>query len=222
MNVNVINEGALIMLAILDYGMGNCGSIKNMLRYLGTEAEIVNHPDRLEGAKGIILPGVGSYDHGVKYLEQFKDVLEVKVLDEGVPFLGICLGMQLLLEHSEEGHLAGLGWIKGAARRFDFSAMHCDEQRLVVPHMGWNEVRPVNQSKLMSQEAPDSADRFYFVHSFHADNVPSENQMAVCHYGYDFTCAINDKNIYGVQFHPEKSHKFGKHLFKNFIELTQC
>ncbi|MCO4172182.1 imidazole glycerol phosphate synthase subunit HisH [Aeromonas veronii] len=210
------------MIKIIDYGMGNCGSIKNMLRYLGADSEIVEHPNTLDDATAIILPGVGSFDHGIKHLEIFKDTLEEKVLHDGVPFLGICLGMQLLLESSEEGKLAGLGWVKGAARRFDFSALHCDEQRLVVPHMGWNEVIPVNQSKLMSQVAPNSADRFYFVHSFHADNVPAENQMAVCHYGYDFTCAIHDKNIYGVQFHPEKSHKFGKHLFKNFIELTQC
>ena len=198
--------------------MGNCGSIKNMLRYLGTDAEIVNQPANLEGAKGIILPGVGSYDHGIKHLEPFKAVLEKKVLHENIPFLGICLGMQLLLEKSEEGRLPGLGWIEGEVKRFDFSALSGNEH-LVVPHMGWNEVRPTNSSALLQPIEQDQHDRFYFVHSFHADSVPVENQMAVCHYGHDFTCAIHDKNIYGVQFHPEKSHKFGKQLFKQFIEL---
>lgn len=209
------------MIKILDYGMGNCGSIKNMLRYLGTDAEIVNQPESLNDAKAIIFPGVGSYDHGVKQLEPFKAVLEQKVLHEQTPFLGICLGMQLLLEGSEEGHLAGLGWIKGEARRFDFSSL-IDQQRLVIPHMGWNEIKSGNQSALLSPVEQNSRDRFYFVHSFHADQVPEENQMAACHYGYDFTCAIQSKNIYGVQFHPEKSHKFGKQLFKQFIGLAQC
>lgn len=210
------------MIKILDYGMGNCGSIKNMLRYLGTDAVIVSQPDGLTDAKAIILPGVGSYDHGVKYLEPFISVLEQKVLHDQIPFLGICLGMQLLLEKSEEGQLAGLGWIKGEAKRFDFLSLNNDAQRLVVPHMGWNEVKPVTNSELMRPVEKDLSDRFYFVHSYYADHVPKENQMAVCHYGYDFTCAIQNKNIYGVQFHPEKSHKFGKQLFKKFIELTQC
>ncbi len=209
------------MINILDYGMGNCGSIKNMLRYLGTEAAIVSEPEELKASKAIILPGVGSYDHGVRHLEPFISVLEQKVLREEVPFLGICLGMQLLLEKSEEGQLPGLGWIKGEVKRFDFSSLEI-AQRLVVPHMGWNEVIPVNQSKLMQPVEEDSPDRFYFVHSYHADQVQQENQMAQCYYGYDFTCGIQRKNIYGVQFHPEKSHKFGKQLFKQFIELTQC
>lgn len=206
------------MIKILDYGMGNCGSIKNMLRYLGTDAEIVNQPNSLEGAKGIILPGVGSYDYGVKHLEPFKAVLEEKVLHERIPFLGICLGMQLLLERSEEGLLPGLGWVRGEVKRFDFSTLSSNE-RLVVPHMGWNEVQRTSSSLLLHPNEVEQRARFYFVHSFHADDVPTENQMAVCHYGYDFTCAIQDKNIYGVQFHPEKSHKFGKQLFKKFIEL---
>lgn len=209
------------MIKILDYGMGNCGSIKNMLRYLGTDAEIVNQPNKLEGATGIILPGVGSYDHGVKHLEPFKAILEQKVLYEKIPFLGICLGMQLLLEKSEEGNLPGLGWIKGEVMRFDFS-MLSNEQHHVVPHMGWNEVSPVDASEILKPFEVGRRDRFYFVHSYHAANVPSENQLAICHYGYDFTCAIRANNIFGVQFHPEKSHKFGKQLFKQFIGLVKC
>ena len=209
------------MIKILDYGMGNCGSIKNMLRYLGAEAQIVDQSVDLENAKAIILPGVGSYDHGVKHLEPFKAVLEQKVLHEKILFLGICLGMQLLLERSEEGQLLGLGWIKGEVQRFDFSKF-TREQRLVVPHMGWNEISTAVSPGILQPLEADRRDRFYFVHSYHAANVPIENQLATCHYGYDFTCAIRANNILGVQFHPEKSHKFGKQLFKQFIELAQC
>ncbi|ENM3849510.1 imidazole glycerol phosphate synthase subunit HisH [Vibrio cholerae] len=209
------------MIKILDYGMGNCGSIKNMLRYLGTEAEIVDQSVGLENSKAIILPGVGSYDHGVKHLEPFKAMLEQKVLHEKIPFLGICLGMQLVLEKSEEGQLPGLGWIKGEVKRFDFSKL-TSEQRHVIPHMGWNEIFPAESPEILQPLEADRRDRFYFVHSYHAADVPSENKLAICHYGYEFTCAIRKNNIFGVQFHPEKSHKFGKQLFKQFIELIQC
>ncbi|ENM3763870.1 imidazole glycerol phosphate synthase subunit HisH [Vibrio cholerae] len=209
------------MIKILDYGMGNCGSIKNMLRYLGTEAEIVDQSVGLENSKAIILPGVGSYDHGVKHLEPFKAMLEQKVLHEKIPFLGICLGMQLVLEKSEEGQLPGLGWIKGEVKRFDFSKL-TSKQRHVIPHMGWNEIFPAESPEILQPLEADRRDRFYFVHSYHAADVPSENKLAICHYGYEFTCAIRKNNIFGVQFHPEKSHKFGKQLFKQFIELIQC
>lgn len=209
------------MIKILDYGMGNCGSIKNMLRYLGQDATIVTHPSDLNDAKGIILPGVGSFDHGMKHLEPFINVLENKVLKENIPFLGICLGMQLLLERSEEGKSKGLGWIKGEVKRFDFSSLDT-RRKIVVPHMGWNEVTPVNNSLLMKPVDKDKPDRFYFVHSYHAYQVSEDNQLSKCNYGYEFTCGIYRNNIYGVQFHPEKSHKFGKHLFKQFVELTQC
>ncbi len=201
--------------------MGNCGSIKNMLRYLGAEAEIVDQSVGLENSKAIILPGVGSYDHGVKHLEPFKAMLEQKVLHEKIPFLGICLGMQLVLEKSEEGQLPGLGWIKGEVKRFDFSKL-TSEQRHVIPHMGWNEIFPAESPEILQPLEADRRDRFYFVHSYHAADVPSENKLAICHYGYEFTCAIRKNNIFGVQFHPEKSHKFGKQLFKQFIELIQC
>ncbi|MBF4322758.1 imidazole glycerol phosphate synthase subunit HisH [Vibrio anguillarum] len=209
------------MIKILDYGMGNCGSIKNMLRYLGAEAEIVDQSVGLENSKAIILPGVGSYDHGVKHLEPFKAMLEQKVLHEKIPFLGICLGMHLVLEKSEEGQLPGLGWIKGEVKRFDFSKL-TSEQRHVIPHMGWNEIFPAESPEILQPLEADRRDRFYFVHSYHAADVPSENKLAICHYGYEFTCAIRKNNIFGVQFHPEKSHKFGKQLFKQFIELIQC
>jgi glutamine amidotransferase len=209
------------VIKILDYGMGNCGSIKNMLRYLGTDAEIVNQPAGLADASAIILPGVGSFDHGMTHLKPFTESLEKRVLIDKVPFLGVCLGMQLLLEKSDEGELGGLGWIDGEVKRFSFSKSTTRE-RLVVPHMGWNEVWSVNESRLVGSSNIENRDRFYFVHSFHATAVPEGNVIARCCYGYDFVCGIRKKNIYGVQFHPEKSHKFGKKMFNQFIELSQC
>jgi len=205
------------MTKIVDYGMGNCGSIKNMFRYLGIDAEIITRADDLKTAKTIVLPGVGAYDHGVKHLEPFKSVLEEKVLTDKTPFLGICLGMQLLLQGSDEGTLPGLGWIPGHAKRFDFSGLN----KLAVPHMGWNEVYPSEHSKLLPK-LPEGYERFYFAHSYHAIDVPKENIMASSHYGYEFVCAIQKGNIMGVQFHPEKSHKFGKAMFSRFVGMSQC
>lgn len=205
---------------ILDYGMGNCGSIKNMLRYLGAESKVVTEIDGLVDAKAIILPGVGSFDHGMHNLLPFIEILEKKVLVEGVPFLGICLGMQLLLERSDEGSQCGLGWIKGQVKRFDFLSPNNGEA-LVVPHMGWNEVWPAQENPMLSNTILGQ-DRFYFVHSFHAVNIDKRDALAYCHYGYDFICGIKKNNIIGVQFHPEKSHKFGKEFFRKFIEFAQC
>lgn len=204
------------MIKILDYGMGNCGSIKNMLRYLGAESEVVDCPDGLTDARAIVLPGVGSFDHGMQHLSPFRDSLEQRVLGDKVPFLGICLGMQLVVERSAEGTLPGLGWIKGEVQRFAFSGLNA-EDKLVVPHMGWNEVSVTTENSLLLQR--DKRDRFYFVHSYHLEGVSDRESLAVCRYGYDFTCAVQKDNIFGVQFHPEKSHRFGKQLFNKFIEL---
>lgn len=209
------------MINIIDYGMGNCGSIKNMLRHLGVESEIISKPEALNDSTGIILPGVGSFDNGVRHMEPFKEMLHQKVLKEGIPFLGVCLGMQLLLERSEEGCLSGLGWINGAVKRFDFSGVE-KSQRLPVPHMGWAEVYSEADCDLLSPAEPNRVNRFYFVHSFHAIDVPSANELATCTYGYKFTCAVRKQNIFGVQFHPEKSHKFGKVVLRKFVEISGC
>jgi len=207
------------VIKIIDYGMGNCGSIKNMLRYLGAQSEVVDNSERLVDAKAIILPGVGAFDHGMTRLEPFRFVLESLVLENKVPFLGVCLGMQLLFESSDEGELPGLGWMTGQIKRFDFSGLEAGE-RLVVPHMGWNEAWVKKGNPLLSHEAV--RERFYFVHSYHVKDVIDDDILALCHYGYDFACAVQKNNIFGVQFHPEKSHKFGKRLFHNFIELSRC
>lgn len=208
------------MIKIIDYGMGNCGSIKNMLRHLGSECEVITTPGELVGATAIVLPGVGSFNHGVKHLHRFKDILNELIIVQKVPFLGVCLGMQLLLRNSDEGEELGLGWIKGNVAKFNFKEIN-NKKKLRIPHMGWNEVWPSGHSLLLAPQ-DEGRERFYFVHSYHATGVPSENIMAWCHYGYDFVCAIQKDNIMGVQFHPEKSHKFGKAMFKRFIELSQC
>ena len=204
------------MIAIIDYGMGNCGSIKSMLRYLGADSIIVDDPNDLREASAIVLPGVGSFDHGMKKIEPFRAALNERVINDKLPFLGVCLGMQLLFESSEEGESKGLGWINGYARRFDFSS--CPQvQSLVIPHMGWNEVKVSRENSLLDDEFVKA--RFYFVHSFHVDGVNAEDIISFSHYGYDFVCGVNRGNVFGFQFHPEKSHKFGKQIFKNFIEL---
>lgn len=199
--------------AIIDYGVGNIGSIINMFKRIGTTAKLTASAEDIRSASKLILPGVGAFDQGVKALKQSDliSILEEQVFDCRKPILGICLGMQLLLNASEEGVEPGLGWIPGRSIKFD-----AHQNNIKVPHMGWNIVKPATKSILF--DGLDQA-RFYFVHSYrvHCDNP--EHCLAVCHYGNDFTAAIHKDNIYGVQFHPEKSHRFGMQLLKNFVEL---
>lgn len=203
------------MIAIVDYGSGNTGSILNMVRKVGGEARITSCEEDIRSANGIILPGVGAFDAVARNLEAsgLQPLLAECALRLHVPFLGICVGMQLLFDKSEEGRMAGLGWIPGRVKRFDFDGV-ADSARLRVPHMGWNIVRPQADSALF--HALETNARFYFVHSYHAE-CASEYQLASTDYGYPFSCAVQRDNIYGVQFHPEKSHKFGMQLFQNFI-----
>jgi len=203
------------MIVIIDYGTGNTGSILNMIRKVGGEAIISSTFSEIESATALILPGVGAFDNAIKKFNDsgLKEVIEKRVLLDKIPFLGVCLGMQLLFETSEEGQLPGLGWIKGKVKRFDFS-LHSAE-KLKVPHMGWNIVRPVPETELFN--ALDTF-RFYFVHTFHVC-CPEEYVIGRTTYGYPFVCAVRKDNIWAVQFHPEKSHKFGIILFKNFLEL---
>lgn len=202
------------MISIVDYGMGNSGSIANMLRYLGAECNLVNDPESLANSSAIILPGVGSFDNGVEKLQPFIRVLNELVIEKKVPFLGICLGMQLLFENSEEGQLPGLGWIRGNVVKFDFNETQFSN--LKVPHMGWNLVKPEFDVK-STLYFPEQS-RFYFVHSFHVQCEDDADVFATTCYGYDFTCAVRRDNIWGAQFHPEKSHKFGFNFFRCFIE----
>jgi glutamine amidotransferase len=203
------------MIAIVDYGLGNLKSIYNMLSYLNKKSVISSNPEEIAMANKIILPGVGSFDAGVLNLRNsgLGVVLDEEVITRKKPILGICLGMQLLTTGSEEGELPGLGWIKAFSKKFRFSS-----KNLKIPHMGWNYVRPVNTTSLF-KGLDTEKNRFYFVHSYYVECANEENVLAKCSYGNDFACAIVKDNIYGVQFHPEKSHKFGMTLLKNFAEL---
>ena len=206
------------MIVILDIGIGNPSSILNMLKKVGSESVLCKDIATLESATGIIFPGVGSFDSCVNALNNsgLKEALEKKVLKEKVPFLGICLGMQILFKSSEEGTQAGLGWVDGRVVKFKSATLTSEgSKKLRVPHMGWNNVNPQIKDSLISQE---SDQRFYFVHSYYASSVPQENVLATSSYGLDFVCAVQKDNITGTQFHPEKSHRFGMQLLKKFVE----
>lgn len=200
--------------------MGNCASIQNMLRHLGYESEIVSKGNKLAHSTAIILPGVGAFDHAMEKLHPFLPALQENVLEKKIPFLGICLGMQLLFEKSEEGSASGLAWVPGSVRKFDFTNT-TTEKRLPIPHMGWNEIVPSTDSVLFRKNLSAERERFYFVHSYHA--VCEEAYvLAKAHYGYDFICAVQNDNVFGVQFHPEKSHRFGKRLLADFAKHTHA
>lgn len=201
------------MIVILDYGIGNLGSVRNMFRRVGFTAEVSSDPAILASATKIILPGVGAFDRAMNCLSQsgLRDILDERVMQDRVPILGICLGMQLLCSGSEEGKLPGLGYIRASAKKLQPST------QVKVPHMGWNLVRRSSDSEL-TRMLPDEA-RFYFVHSYAVHVEDERNSLLKCHYGEEFDAGVVDDNIFGVQFHPEKSHKFGRNLFKAFGEL---
>jgi imidazole glycerol-phosphate synthase subunit HisH len=196
-------------IVIVDYGMGNLGAVHNMIRKVGGTSIITDNPEHILNATKIILPGVGSFDEAMKNLNErkFIDILNKKK-NEGIPIMGICLGCQLLTESSEEGQLTGLGWIKGKTLRFP-------ESHLKIPHMGWNYV--IQKRHPILEGLPEPS-RFYFAHSYYIQ-CPNENVIAECDYGIRFAAGIQKDNVYGFQFHPEKSHNFGKILMSNFVRL---
>ncbi len=203
------------MICIVDYGMGNLGSVHNMFKYIGVESQISGDVDVISKADKILLPGVGAFDAAMKRLKEAElvEVLNCKAQEERVPVLGICLGMQMLTNSSEEGKLEGLGWVPAQTVKFKF-----EDRKLKVPHMGWNLVNTVQEHRLIS-DLPEEP-RFYFVHSYHVKAEDDKYVLMRTNYGYDFDSVItNGDNIFGAQFHPEKSHKFGMKLFKNFAAL---
>jgi glutamine amidotransferase len=206
------------MIVIIDYGMGNLGSIQNMLKKIGAQAVISSDIQAVERADKLILPGVGAFDTGMKQLEELGliDVLNDKVLNRKTPTLGVCLGMQLLMQGSEEGVRPGLGWIDGETIRFRFDPKRTN---LKIPHMGWNTVTIIRDGTLFKGLNQEEA-RFYFVHSYHVVCNREEDILARSFYGYDFASAVQRGNIMGTQFHPEKSHKFGMKIYENFVELA--
>ena len=205
------------MIVIIDYHMGNVGSIQNMLRKIGIDSMISSNPNEIENADKIILPGVGAFDTGMKNLAELDllDLLKEKVQKNSTPTLGICLGMQLITKTSEEGTLSGLGWIDAITQKFQFGFT---QNILKIPHMGWNTISIQRKDHLLKNL--DNNSRFYFVHSYHVKCNNPEDVLATTFHGYDFVSIFKKNNIIGTQFHPEKSHRFGMTLLKNFTELS--
>lgn len=202
------------MTTIINYNLGNPKSIKNMLAYLGIESRISLDHAEITSAERLILPGVGHFQHGMEQLKQLGliDILKKEVLVNKKPILGICLGMQLLTKHSDEGNLAGLGFIDAQTKKFVLQ-----DTSLKVPHMGWNTVSFQKESKLI-QEVTENP-RYYFVHSYYVDCANKEDILFKTNYGGDFVSGFQHNNIFGMQFHPEKSHKFGMELLANFCKI---
>lgn len=203
------------MIVIVDYGVGNVHSILNMLKKIGVDAKLSESPNDVLTADKVILPGVGSFDYGMKQLEEtgYKDAVIEFATKSKKPLLGICLGMQMLGLSSEEGTLPGLKLIPFESKKFNLI-----NTKLKVPHMGWDYVVPTNK-EIKFVENFDDEFRFYFVHSYYAVCEQQENVLLTCDYGVEFAAGVHKENIYGVQFHPEKSHRFGMQLLKNFSEV---
>ncbi|MCT7487114.1 imidazole glycerol phosphate synthase subunit HisH [Aliarcobacter cryaerophilus] len=199
------------MIVVIDYGMGNLGSIANMIKKVGHKSIITSDLDEIKKATKLILPGVGSFDNGMKNLQErgMIEVLNQKVLVEKIPILGICLGMQLMTKTSEEGNLAGLGWVDAETKKFV-------SDTLKIPHMGWNIIKHQKSSQLFDEL--ESEKRFYFVHSYCVSCNHQEDILTTTNYTHDFVSSFEKENIIGVQFHPEKSHKFGMSIIRNFAE----
>ncbi len=202
------------MIVIVDYGLGNLGSIKNMLQFIGFDARISNDREEISQAKKLVLPGVGSFDQGMINLHERElvPVLNQRVLKDRVPILGICLGMQLFGLKSEEGTLPGLSWIEQESKKFDPD----DHQSFPVPHMGWEYVSfTENHSPLL--KGFDEETKFYFAHSYYVKCNNREEVILEANYIHSFDASVQKGHIAGVQFHPEKSHKYGMQLLTNFV-----
>lgn len=206
------------MVSIINYGMGNLGSIINMFKKINVKTELISTIAEIEKSNKILLPGVGAFDAAMSKIAALgiKEALDQKALVEKIPILGICLGMQLLTESSDEGQLPGLGWIPAQTKSFK---KVIDTQKFKVPHMGWNTAR-INQKSLFTNGFEELEEiRFYFVHSYYVQCKNNENSLFKTTYGIEFDSAIQKENIYGAQFHPEKSHKYGMKLLENFARI---
>lgn len=205
------------MICIVDYGVGNIQAFLNLFNRLGIEARRGNTPNALSDAVRLVLPGVGHFDHAMQRLNDsgMRPKLEQLVLGAKVPVMGVCVGMQMLAQGSDEGSLQGLNWVPGRVRAFANQSKSAD---LPMPHMGWNQLQPRSHSKLFSigfEEAP----QFYFLHSYFFDAEDKRHVAATAEYGVDFDAVVSHGHIHGIQCHPEKSHHWGEQLLKNFVEL---
>lgn len=203
------------MISVIDYGVANLGSMLNMLRKVGAQVQLVSTAEELDRAEKLILPGVGAFDNGIAALKErgLVEPLRKKALQDKVPLLGVCLGMQMLGHSSEEGSMAGLGLIDAESRRFRFA----QDSEHKVPHMGWSLLAQRRASGL--QTGLDALTRFYFCHSYHFVCNDPADVLASASYGADFVAMVQHDNVYGVQFHPEKSHRFGMALLRNFAGM---
>lgn len=205
------------MIVIVDYGVGNLGSIINMLKKVGARAIASSDPEVLQQAEKLILPGVGAFDAGMNKLNEcgLVPLLNELALEKQVPFLGLCLGLQLMTKKSEEGQTPGLGWLEAETLRFKFGP---EQPQLKVPHMGWNTIEIRKVHPVFADLDPEA--RFYFVHSFYIKSHDPDAVLAETDYGGFFHSIFGKRNIMGFQFHPEKSHKYGMRLLKNFAEMS--
>lgn len=204
------------MIHIVNYGLGNVQAFLNVYYRLGIKACLASTASELQGAERIILPGVGAFDRALNLLDAsgMRPTLERLVCEEKKPVLGICVGMQILADRSDEGELSGLGWIPGRVRSF---ASHPQSACLPLPHMGWNDVQSSGDHPIMRDLGKDP--RFYFLHSFYFECENPSHIAATSHYSHEFSCAVASGNVFGAQFHPEKSHHWGVQLLKNFAEI---
>lgn len=203
------------MITIVDYGLGNVQAIANIYKRLNIPVTMARHASDLHGARKVVLPGVGAFDWAITRLNEsgMREPLDALVRARQCDVLGICVGMQILAERSEEGQLPGLGWIRGQVKLFDKKRF---VGRIRLPHMGWNDALPrVSDSLFCSMSDP----RFYFLHSYHFEPASESDVLATSDYGGSFVCSVRNRNVFGAQFHPEKSHQWGIQLLKNFAEI---
>lgn len=204
------------MISVIDYGLGNIAAFLNVYKRLNIPARAVRTAEELRTAERIVLPGVGAFDYAMELLDAsgMRPTLEALVIEKQVPVVGVCVGMQILTSGSDEGSRAGLGWIPGRTRSF---AGRNESAGLPLPHMGWNDVTPGSGRALFRDL--DEQPRFYFLHSFFVEPEDAADCAATASYGFDFACAVQRGNVWGVQFHPEKSHHFGAAVLKSFASL---
>lgn len=204
------------MITIINYGSGNISAIGNIYERLKVPFKIANSPDEVLGAEKIILPGVGAFDETISMLDEsgFRSVLDKEVLENKVPVIGICVGMQILAKSSEEGKLPGLGWIDGVVKKIDKSLITVKPK---IPHLGWNSIEVSRSNSLF--EGIDEEEGFYFLHSYYFECNNEADVLSRTFYGKSFASSVNNNNIYGVQFHPEKSHSNGVQLLHNFAKI---